>query len=142
MKLKLLILFFFSSIAMLQASPDLRKSAQRERSFTKIEATNKIAREARNSFGDDENKISLEQALKNQNLFFPNPAKDFINVDNSLLFFEKVEIYNIIGSVVLSAEISTTKDIKLNVANLERGSYFIRFYSKDSQMVFRKISLI
>jgi hypothetical protein len=142
MKLKLLILFFFSSIAMLHASPEMRKATQRERSFARVEVSTKITRTAKNAFGDDENKISMEQALKNQNLFFPNPAKDFLNVDNSLLFFEKVEVYNIIGTVVLSAEISSTKEVRLNVANLERGSYFIRFFSKDNQMVFRKISLI
>lgn len=142
MKLKLLIIFLFTSAALLQASPDARRELSRERISGRIEMLQKISRNAETEKFHQDSKISLEQALKNQNLFFPNPARDHFNVDNSLLVFEKVEVYNIIGSIVTSAEISETKEIKINVNEWERGSYFIRFYAKDKQVIIRKISLV
>jgi hypothetical protein len=92
-------------------------------------------------FGDDNFKISVENQLKNRNLFFPNPVRDIINIENQDLLIEKVEVYNIIGSLVASMDISETKEPKIDVNHLERGNYIIRFYSIEKHIISKKVSL-
>jgi len=88
-----------------------------------------------------DNSISVENVLKNRNLFYPNPAKDVLNIDNSDLLIEKIEIYNIIGSLVIVRDISNVKEPKIDINNLDRGNYIIRFHSIEKHILSKKVSL-
>jgi hypothetical protein len=88
-----------------------------------------------------DSKISVENVLKNRNLFYPNPARDMLNIDNHDLLIEKIEVYNIIGSLVYAREIGDVKEPKIDVNNLERGNYIIRFYSVEKHIISKKVSL-
>jgi len=68
--------------------------------------------------------------------FYPNPASDFIHISSSS-DFKNVSIFNIIGDIVCSNNISSRECI-FNINNLPVGVYFIRiiFCDKISIKIF------
>ena len=81
--------------------------------------------------------ISLSEIL--EEVLYPNPAKDFLYINNESQLIDKVEIYSIIGSLVYSAEIEQRERIKLPVSEYEEGSYIVRIYDKDKNVYTKKI---
>jgi len=56
---------------------------------------------------------------------FPNPASDFITVETSM-DIERVELFNLEGRKVMSAEGLDTRAIRLQISPLVRGTYLLR----------------
>ncbi|WP_310556117.1 family 16 glycosylhydrolase [Flavobacterium sp.] len=86
--------------------------------FTQSSMLIDYVRVYQNPLSSDENKLS---ALN----ISPNPTNDFINISTSS-FIDKVEIYNLLGNLVLSS-ISNTN--KIDISNLTKGIYLINIYS-------------
>jgi beta-glucanase (GH16 family) len=71
-------------------------------------------------------------AIENENQFsYTNPSDDFVEIDTTLVI-DKVEIYNLLGNLVLKTSTNTKK---INISNLTEGIYFLTVYSKDSKYV-------
>jgi hypothetical protein len=72
-------------------------------------------------------------------ILYPNPSKDFISVDfqNSL---EKgtLEIFNLMGQRMLSAQINDSKII-ISIKDWNSGTYFCRFINEKASVVKRFI---
>jgi beta-glucanase (GH16 family) len=62
---------------------------------------------------------------------FTNPSDDFVEIDTSLVI-DKVEIYNLVGNLVLKTSTDTKK---IDVTNLTEGVYFLMVYSNASKYV-------
>jgi hypothetical protein len=62
--------------------------------------------------------------------FYPNPAKNILNINNSKFRASSVEIYDITGHRIMSQPMNP-KTTSLNVANLSEGLYIIRFKSQN-----------
>lgn len=58
--------------------------------------------------------------------FFPNPAKDVITLKYQTTKAIDVTIYNVLGAKIKSFTHSTN-ETSLNISDLEKGMYFIRF---------------
>jgi hypothetical protein len=58
--------------------------------------------------------------------FFPNPAKDVITLKYQTTKAIDVTIYNVLGAKVKSFT-HNTNETSLNISDLEKGMYFIRF---------------
>ena len=56
---------------------------------------------------------------------FPNPTHDFVAITSNFNI-DKVEIYNLIGNMVLN---TTTNTNKIDVSNLSKGIYLLTVYS-------------
>ncbi len=72
---------------------------------------------------------------------FPNPANDFIQIDN-LEVCEFVEVYNIAGQLVYSANLVDESTIKIDVSSFANGSYIVKIkdkYNNLSELDFVKI---
>ena len=56
---------------------------------------------------------------------YPNPAKDFINVDIEATNFEKgeIELFDMQGKLVKKAKLSAKQGNRVNVSNLNAGAY-------------------
>jgi len=65
------------------------------------------------------NTASLDDLNINSFSIFPNPAKDYLNIDCSSL--ESVTIYNILGK-----ELIKESNNRINVSSLSKGVYFIK----------------
>lgn len=63
-------------------------------------------------------------AFENEFILYPNPAKDILNISTkNQTEIQSVEIYNIVGQVVIAIPNSTTA---IDVSNLETGTYFVK----------------
>jgi len=87
--------------------------------------------------------VSDELSVENNNItfsIFPNPAKDFININlTNLELNSKVEIYNQLGEIVLTP-LLTNKFLQdannqIYVGNLSSGVYFIRIGNKTQMFI-------
>lgn len=85
---------------------------------------------------------SISEVINVDEAIFPNPAKNFITIDNSSGQLSRVEIYNIIGSQVASIDLNSEQSVKLNVSDFERGSYIVRISDITQKLYTRKLVLI
>jgi hypothetical protein len=63
---------------------------------------------------------------------YPNPAKDFINIEITDLTYSHVEIFDIIGQLVLTAEIKPNSN-SIDIRNLFHGSYVLKLSGKNGR---------
>ncbi len=73
--------------------------------------------------------------LKENIRIFPNPAHHKIMI-NSKLPIHNIQIYNILGSVLLQKNI-TSKEIHIDVDNFEEGVYLMRLETEDGATIRR-----
>lgn len=81
--------------------------------------------------------ISLTKII-NQ-VLYPNPAKDFLYIDNEAKLIYKVEMYNILGSKVKDLLLNDMQKGKINVSDLNEGNYILRIYDKNNSFHTTKI---
>jgi hypothetical protein len=72
-------------------------------------------------------------------VLYPNPAKDFLYIDNKEQLINKIEIYSIIGSLVQRIELDHRAKVKIPVNDYKEGSYIVRIYDLDNKVYTRKI---
>jgi hypothetical protein len=66
---------------------------------------------------------------------FLNPVNEYVNI-NSESKIDKVEIYNMVGTLVLESKEDTNK---VDIKNLSQGIYLIAVYSEDKKSVKKMI---
>ena len=67
-------------------------------------------------------------------LIYPNPAKDFINVEIDLTEETQYNIYSISGKMVLSGIINP-KNRSIKLPNLSAGLYIFKLHNKPAQLL-------
>ncbi|MBQ5878473.1 MAG: T9SS type A sorting domain-containing protein, partial [Treponema sp.] len=76
-----------------------------------------------------EGSVGLTEAEVNSlSYVFPNPAKDEVMVASSLNM-ERVEIVNMLGQVVYSADVNANS-VKVNTAEMGAGNYLVKMYTE------------
>jgi hypothetical protein len=85
--------------------------------------------------------LSLENAILNEAVLYPNPFTNEINVDFSSTSFKifKVEVFNTIGVSIVSKKINQDNKITLNTSNLANGIYLIRLTNDLGDTVLKKM---
>ena len=73
----------------------------------------------------------------NNILIYPNPTKDKLTITN--VYNSKIEITDIRGTII-SSEYTSSNFMKLNLSELEKGTYIVRII-KDNTVIIRKIIL-
>lgn len=81
------------------------------------------------SLGLDNNEIN--QSIK----LYPNPAKNFLNIETGSVQVSKVELYSILGNKV----VKTTATETINIENLSRGMYLAKIYTDNNKIVTKKL---
>jgi hypothetical protein len=76
---------------------------------------------------DDNNTIKI----------YPNPAKDFITIENSDIILSKIEVLDLSGKIMLKQEDNSNK-ITIDISNLEKGTYFIKINDFKENIKFVK----
>lgn len=71
------------------------------------------------SYTLDAEKFEIDKVV-----LFPNPTSDFLNISN--FNYDKIEIFDITGKQLSFDVISNNEFIKIDLQNLESGTYFIR----------------
>lgn len=60
---------------------------------------------------------------------YPNPATDFVNIQNSEVAIQKVEVYNMNGQLVLSQKNNLER---IQVSKLQSGIYLMKLYTENA----------
>ncbi|PJC62190.1 MAG: hypothetical protein CO022_05855, partial [Flavobacteriales bacterium CG_4_9_14_0_2_um_filter_32_27] len=70
-------------------------------------------------------------------LIYPNPANDFITIENTIMAIDEIVIYDITGKTIKTI-LPKTNTTKVNVSDLSDGVYFIKI-SNNKQSITKKI---
>jgi hypothetical protein len=70
----------------------------------------------------------------------PNPASEYIRINNTMLQnkIEKVEIYNIMGSMEKVTPVSRANSVDLSINDLVSGVYIMKIYTTKGDIVMKK----
>ncbi|MFI5219908.1 MAG: T9SS type A sorting domain-containing protein, partial [Bacteroidia bacterium] len=82
----------------------------------------------------------IEEINSSSISLFPNPAKDRFRIQGLKFKVEKIEIVNMIGNKVMTAEVNNKPETEIDVKKLERGIYFVKLYASE-KIVTKKIIL-
>lgn len=86
--------------------------------------------------------ISNEELLSKSIKVYPNPAKENFTIEISNLNSSKVEIFNLIGKLILTKEVKEKKIQINNYNRFKQGVYFVKVTTKDNNKVYRKKLII
>lgn len=75
---------------------------------------------------------SVQDKLANSTKLFPQPSKDFLNIELPFSGDVKLELYNTTGIVLKSMNLSTNGDVQFNTADLPTGVYNLVIKSNNS----------
>ena len=77
----------------------------------------------------------------NQFGFYPNPAKDYLTVTSNTAIhsIKSIVIYDVLGKVVLTKQVSNTEAQTVNIAELNAGVYMIEITSNNNVKVMKKL---
>jgi hypothetical protein len=68
---------------------------------------------------------------------YPNPAKDFVNIQNSFNAPFDMAVYNSIGQQLYSEQNITSNHLQLNISNYSSGLLFITITSNNNQFIYK-----
>ena len=103
-----------------------------------LQATNKdILQSEQSDKLDFSTGISLTKIINE--VLYPNPVKDFLYIDNKEQLINKIEIYSIIGSLVMRIDLDHRAKVKIPVGDFKEGTYIVRIYDLDNKIYSRKI---
>lgn len=81
---------------------------------------------------------SNNNIYENEIIVFPNPFKNQLNID-AFQPIEKIEIFNILGQLVKSFEISKINSTTIDLNELTKGNYIAKIYFEINQTTIKLI---
>jgi hypothetical protein len=76
-----------------------------------------------------------ESELNNSIKLYPNPARNIVNIESSLLPVAKVEFYSVLGNKVME----TSNVETINIENLSSGIYMVKLYTESGASATKKL---
>ncbi len=88
----------------------------------------------------EETFVSIDEKNKaNQNIIiYPNPTSGEVSIDTKGNIIAKIEVSNYLGQIILVQDVNET-NIKLHLQEYKNGIYFVKIYSKEGQVVIKKV---
>lgn len=78
------------------------------------------------------NPLAIEQAVLTQNRVYPNPAKNFINIEMNKA--KHLDVLDFSGKIVKSFEMKSASE-KLDISDLESGTYIIQSEDETERII-------
>lgn len=79
---------------------------------------------------------SLGDALNNNIHIYPNPAQDFVFIDNASID-DNINVFNVVGKRVMSFKIETENQ-QVDITELKSGIYFLRLNNGQATKLLKK----
>jgi hypothetical protein len=80
-----------------------------------------------------------ENSIQNQFSFYPNPATDFLTIQNRSNAPFDVEIYNTVGQLLHTEQNVTSGDLQLDISPYSEGLLFIKTISLNNQLIHKLV---
>lgn len=84
--------------------------------------------------------VGVQELMNSSVNVFPNPVKDYLTIDATGLNVNKVEIFNVVGQQVYSAQVNSS-NAKISVNELTPGMYIIRM-DVNNQVVTKRFEVV
>lgn len=82
--------------------------------------------------------VSVEEnSLEHQFSFYPNPATDFVTVQNSFNAPFNITVFNVLGQELYSKQNITSNNLQLDVNSYNAGLFFIQINSQNKQINYK-----
>jgi thiol-disulfide isomerase/thioredoxin len=82
-----------------------------------------------------------EEAYTNSIFLYPNPASDHLKVETSNnIKVSTVKVFDVLGKNIISLKLNDVETAELNVAELERGIYFMEIVTSDEHTIVKKFN--
>ena len=85
--------------------------------------------------------INVTVETPDQVVIYPNPFQENINIDiinSNLSNLYSVQIFDLSANLLINAELSSTNTNKLNLSNLNSGTYLMRVFS-DKNLIYSSV---
>ena len=85
--------------------------------------------------------INVTVETPDQVVIYPNPFQENINIDiinSNLSNLYSVQIFDLSANLLVNAELSSTNTNKLNLSNLNSGTYLMRVFS-DKNLIYSSV---
>ncbi len=69
---------------------------------------------------------------------FPNPANDIVNISSDKDQLQRIELYSMTGSLIFKADLNSN-NYALNISNYPIGTYLLKVFSQDNDVINTKI---
>ena len=79
---------------------------------------------------------SLDDTLNNNIHIYPNPAQDFVFIDNASID-DNINVFNVVGKRVMSFKIETENQ-QVDITELKSGIYFLRLNNGQATKLLKK----
>lgn len=104
--------------------------------MTGIISTNTYGEYVRHPDQEGSVKINRERRSDNNDLadyinMYPNPTSDILNINTIKYNIDRVEVYDALGRLQTSQNMSQSQQTQLDVSKLPEGIYFVRIYSHN-----------
>jgi len=72
--------------------------------------------------------VGINELEANYFKLYPNPSADFVNIESESKF-DKIEILDLQGKIIVSEEVESTGSFQLNISNLNSAKYIVCLYN-------------
>jgi hypothetical protein len=67
--------------------------------------------------------------------YFPNPVSDYLQIEGIPSFVYEVEVYSLLGEVLLSQDVTNISHTRLDLNSLSAGNYLLRIGDKHYRII-------
>jgi hypothetical protein len=71
---------------------------------------------------------------------YPNPVKDYLNINFPRKGTHHIEVYNILGNKVLVKDVSNVDYVRISFANFQRGRYIIMYRPESGKIITKSVT--
>ena len=79
--------------------------------------------------------ISEKKKQNSDEKVYPNPTKGQLTINNEQLTIEKIEIYDVVGQLLVSKIVNLQSEIIIDVSHLANGMYFLKVDNKVVKII-------
>ena len=84
--------------------------------------------------------VSIKNATAPNFTMYPNPVKDYLNINFTKKGLQHIEVYNILGNKVLVKDVANTDFVRIPFTNFQRGRYIVIYRSENGKIITKSIT--
>jgi len=84
--------------------------------------------------------VGVNEIESNTCLLFPNPSTEFVNIESGSEF-DKIEVLDLQGRILVSQKVSKTSSFQLNISKLKSANYIVRLFNGQEVLNSKNLSI-
>ena len=84
--------------------------------------------------------VGVNEIESNLCQLFPNPSTEFVNIESGSEF-DKIEVLDLQGRILVSQKVSKTSSFQLNISKLKSANYIVRLFNRQEVLNSKNLSI-